>query len=425
MEEINSILLKLCSHKTFDEIFSRFSKGAAFVSPSLDILQSNESFNNIPPLKTIISPGQLTGAKKDAQIIRIDKSGVSGFLQFLPIIYNNEFLGYTVIFIPGNEEQNIYELNAARHDLNNLLTLVLNLISFSDQSDIVSEGISITKDFLSGFTLGGTEENEKLFIYDALNLIYHTFSASHKGKAEFKSNIPANLHPVRINKSKFIRVLTNLLTNAVEAIETSGTVSVTAFNLAENGKDFVCVCVADNGKGIPEETIKNIYDKEYSTKQRGSGLGLSIVKKILDEMNGAIDIKSRANEGTKFILKFPSVNDRKRIAIIKDEKLLNEVLTSQFNDDYIVDSYLTGESFMENFDITPLNLVIIDKKLPGINGIECIKRIRKTNKDIKIILASGSGDSDNYELSLSGIDCFVKKPYQFNQLFSAVEELLS
>jgi CheY-like chemotaxis protein len=428
MEENNSILLSLCSQRNFEEIFAKFPNGAAFISPNMTILWCNNTFKVLVENSNPLSEIKLPSYKEGAQSVFIENSSNTGFLQFLPIIYQNQFLGYTVIFIDGEKgnEPDKSKLNAAKHDMNNLLTIVLNLIANTGRADLVSRGLTLTKDFLDGLSSEVDVNDTRLYVYDALYLIYHTYKESGRGNITFNASIPTNLYPVKINKAKFIRVISNLIANAVEAVPLNGVIALSAFNLTENGKDYICVCVADNGKGIPEEHLKNIFDKDFSTKNRGSGLGLNIVKNIMDEMKGAVEVQNRLNEGAKFILKFPAIlRDKRQIAIIEDETMLNEVLTSQFSDDYKVFSFLNAESFLAQASSLPVSLAIIDKKLPGINGIECIKQLHAVNSSIKIILASGSDPDDEKGFDEVIIDKYIKKPYDFDQLFSAVEELLA
>ena len=427
MEENNSILLNLCTRKNFEEIFTKFPQGAAFLSPSLKIIWANDNFKNIILETCVPADIGLSPVEKGAQIKYVESRNIHGFLLFLPIIYRNQFLGYTVVFMPGEkaDEHNFYELNAVKHDLNNLLTIVLNLISNTAETELITDGIKLTKDLLSDFSFDYTAA-EKLSLYDVLNTVSHSFADPAGKGISFKSKIPASLYPVKISKSKFIRVISNLITNAFEAASSGGTVTLSAFNLNEEENDFACVCVADDGCGIQDENLKSIFEKDFSTKERGSGFGLSIVKKIMDDLGGKIVVKSEPGAGSKFILKFPVTReDKKHIAIIEDETMLNEVLTSQFSDDYSVYSFTDGESFLEKASVLTIDLVIVDKKLPGMDGIECIRLLRNTNKTIKIILASGSETGGDAAPEGIEINKFVKKPYNFDQLFSAVEELLA
>ena len=427
MEEDNSILANLCSNEGFEEIFSQFEKSAAFLSPSLKIIWANKNFKQIHggmelnPDPALLKEGRLTDAKN----LVID--GIEGSFNFLPIIYKGSFLGYTVLHSPGFAELQLNgrsNLNAAKHDLNNLLTIVLNLISASEKKDLISGGISLARDFLDGISSGPEKKDKNLFIYDALNLIIYSFKESASGTLVFQSDIPAGLFPVTIDKPKFIRVVSNLVLNAIEAVNDAGIIAISAFNIEEDGGKYVGVTISDNGPGIPQANLKRIFDDAFSTKERGSGSGLNIVKTIMDELNGIVEVESRPGN-TVFTLKFPAViKAKKHIAIVEDEPMLNEVLSSQLSDDYIVYSFLDGDSFLYKHNSLEIDLLIIDKKLPGTDGIECVKIFRRSNTNAKIILASGSETINVDEFKNLNVNSFVRKPYNFDQLFSAVSELL-
>jgi signal transduction histidine kinase len=113
--------------------------------------------------------------------------------------------------------------------------------------------------------------------------------------------------PQILGDPEFLRsVFNNLFINAVQAMEnTGGNLSV---KISPDG-DFVKIEVTDTGAGIPEENLPKIFEPYFSTKETGTGLGLAIVKKIVDVHNGAIDVESKIDEGTKFIVTLPRVED--------------------------------------------------------------------------------------------------------------------
>ncbi|MCK4858329.1 MAG: HAMP domain-containing histidine kinase [candidate division Zixibacteria bacterium] len=103
------------------------------------------------------------------------------------------------------------------------------------------------------------------------------------------------------DESKLRRVFLNLLKNSLEAVDEKGTIDV----CIESRDGVVSVAVADNGKGIPEADLENIFDPYFTTQDKGYGLGLAIVKNIVDEMNGTIIVDSEAGKGTRFTLNLP------------------------------------------------------------------------------------------------------------------------
>ena len=109
--------------------------------------------------------------------------------------------------------------------------------------------------------------------------------------------------PLILGDAEFLRsVFNNLFINAVQAMEsTGGSLNVKISPESE----FVKIEVADTGKGISEENRAKIFEPYFSTKETGTGLGLAIVHKIIDVHNGTVDVKSKLNEGTRFIVRLP------------------------------------------------------------------------------------------------------------------------
>ena len=105
------------------------------------------------------------------------------------------------------------------------------------------------------------------------------------------------------DKNQIRQVILNLLENAKDAIEKEGTIKISISKLNEVERDIE-IRISDNGKGIPEEIRNKIFNLYYTTKASGTGIGLSIVQKIIDEHNGVIFVES-AGIGTTFILQLP------------------------------------------------------------------------------------------------------------------------
>jgi signal transduction histidine kinase len=114
--------------------------------------------------------------------------------------------------------------------------------------------------------------------------------------------------PLNIDGDRFAlgRVFRNLITNAIQATAPGGRVSITT---ARSG-DRVEIGVTDTGSGIPAEKLSSIFDEFVTTKTRGLGLGLAISKRIVEQLDGTIDVASEVGRGTAFTLRFPARNDR-------------------------------------------------------------------------------------------------------------------
>ncbi|MCX8188696.1 MAG: ATP-binding protein [Nitrososphaeria archaeon] len=122
-------------------------------------------------------------------------------------------------------------------------------------------------------------------------------------------NIPENiivvknlmLKTIKTNWVSFVRIMQNLILNAVQAMPNGGTLTIEVFD--EN--NFVVVKVSDTGVGIPKEHFDKIFEPYFTTKAKGMGLGLSVVKRLVDFLNGQVSFESEVGKGTTFTIKLP------------------------------------------------------------------------------------------------------------------------
>ncbi len=131
--------------------------------------------------------------------------------------------------------------------------------------------------------------------------------------AQVAVDVPESLRPIQGDPLQLRQIFTNLLTNAFEAMNGSGEVSITAAAIEgdeETGPDHgtgptILVTVSDNGPGIPLDVMDRIFSPFFTTKPQGSGLGLAIVRKIVDAHDGRIDVNGRPGGGTVFRVTLP------------------------------------------------------------------------------------------------------------------------
>jgi signal transduction histidine kinase len=121
-----------------------------------------------------------------------------------------------------------------------------------------------------------------------------------------KTKLARNLTPTPADATQLQQVLVNLVKNAVQAMTTGGTLTM---QTGETGED-VWVSVADTGGGIPQEQINRIFEPFYTTKKKGTGLGLMIVQRIVRAHNGRIELESNVGRGTTFRIWLP-LHERK------------------------------------------------------------------------------------------------------------------
>lgn len=122
-------------------------------------------------------------------------------------------------------------------------------------------------------------------------------------KITFKEKLQSGLPLIYIDKSQIEECLSNIITNAVQAISSKGEIKINTFTKENN----LLIEITDSGQGIPEENIGRIFMPFYSSKEygKGTGLGLSISQKVIKEHNGEIKVKSMRGTGTSFTIILP------------------------------------------------------------------------------------------------------------------------
>jgi signal transduction histidine kinase len=118
---------------------------------------------------------------------------------------------------------------------------------------------------------------------------------------EVTTNVNSNAKPIRTDIAYMRRILTNLMTNAVQAMQEEGKLLIQA----AKKKDVIVITVEDTGVGIPEDVKTKMFTPLFTTKSKGQGLGLAVVKRLVEALKGTIVFDSVAGKGTKFIVELP------------------------------------------------------------------------------------------------------------------------
>jgi len=105
-----------------------------------------------------------------------------------------------------------------------------------------------------------------------------------------------------VNDREMYQVFINVLLNAVDSMDSGGTLFLKCDKLEEDGADWLRIGIRDTGCGISEDNLIRIFSRYFTTKSTGTGLGLSIVERIIAVHNGRIDVKSEVGKGTEFTI---------------------------------------------------------------------------------------------------------------------------
>ncbi len=115
-------------------------------------------------------------------------------------------------------------------------------------------------------------------------------------RIKLTTEINANSKTIKTDEAYIRRILTNLITNAVQAMPDEGTLTVKA----NKKRDKIIISVEDTGVGISEEVRTKMFTPLFTTKSKGQGLGLAVVKRLVEALKGEITFESQPNKGTKF-----------------------------------------------------------------------------------------------------------------------------
>lgn len=254
------------------------------------------------------------------------------------------------------------------------------------------------------------------------------------------------------------RLLINLAVNAFEAMSKGGKLFITTasrhldaerakYEMMEKG-DYASLRIRDTGKGIEQEDVERIFEPFYTKKKKGrsgSGLGLTAVYGIINDLNGYIDVKTQVNEGTEFILHFPlsskvAIADTgkpkkeekisggaEKILVVDDKKeqrqLAKGILTRL---GYKVETAENGHDAIKKIKKEPVELLLLDMIMEeDFDGLDAYEEILKTYPHQKCVIVSGYARTDRTKKARSlGAEGYLAKPYAPNDLARAVRQEL-
>ncbi len=269
-------------------------------------------------------------------------------------------------------------------------------------------------------------------------------------------SIPAELWLTEADEGQMTQVMNNLLINADHAMPQGGIITVTGENaalgpndvLSLNEGNYVKISVHDRGIGIPREHLLKVFDPYFTTKQKGSGLGLATSYSIIKKHNGHITVESELGVGTAFHIYLPAseapaatrgVEQRKllvgtgRILLMDDEKDVRETSGDmlrrlgyevEFAEDggQAIALYRTAGESKKPFDAVIMDLTVAG----GMGGKEAIQKLRELDPNVRAIVSSGySKDPVMADYKGHGFSGVVAKPYRIRDLGEVVCRVLN
>jgi two-component system cell cycle sensor histidine kinase/response regulator CckA len=356
------------------------------------------------------------------------------------------------------------------HDFNNILTAIIGHCDLmlmrhtpgdSDYDDIQqiksnsNRAAGLTRQLLA-FSRQQTLRPQVLQLPDVISEVSHLLKRLLGETVELIVKHGRNLGPVRADPGQLEQVIINLAVNARDAMAEKGggaltiqTYSVRADQVAELGSDILPIAdysalsVTDTGCGIPANVLGKVFEPFFTTKEvgKGTGLGLSTVYGIVKQSGGFIFADSKVGEGTRFVIYLPvhreegtAVKARKAdkgkkdelwgtgtVLLVEDEPMVRSVAERALTrHGYTVITAENGEDALAVLEKgEPIDLLISDVVMPGMDGPTMVREARKSRPELKILFMSGYAEEQlRNSINIENVN-FLPKPFSVTELAEA------
>lgn len=278
-------------------------------------------------------------------------------------------------------------------------------------------------------------------------------------RIQFEADLDGNLFTVDADSAQMHQVVMNLCVNASHAMAEGGILTTSARNVILDGTtgykwadlapgDYVEMIVTDTGIGMEEEVRRQAFDPFFSTKEdgavKGTGLGLATVYGIVKNHGGAVEIRSEVGMGTSVTVLLPKGKKqaeikevgrettepgRGRILVVDDEDIVREMAKDMLESQgYEVMTARNGFEGVEVYEQHQheINGVLLDLKMPRMDGKEAFSRMKQINPDVRVLLSTGYGLNEEVQSILDeGAIGLVAKPYRLHELSESIKKLIS
>jgi len=437
------------------------------------------------PVRKVMNTGRIIGLANHTMLI--SKDGTERLIadSGAPISNNkNEIIGVVLVFRDITEQQKQeQQLHQAQkmeaigtlaggiaHDFNNMLGIITGnssyALSFVEQShelfQILSEILdgaqkaqTLTHQLLT-FSQGGEPIKKISHIGSLLKKTTEFVTRGSSCKCRF--DIKKDLWAAEVDSAQIDQVISNIVLNARQAMPDGGNITISAQNVIvdnNNRKDFpvskgqyIKICIQDEGIGIAHKHLNNIFNPYFTTKQKGSGLGLATSYSIIKRHDGHIHVESELNEGSEFQV-YLKANQAEApliktdtnqthsgdgtILIMDDDPAILKMAKRMFSRlGYQVELAPDGQQAIDLYEKAmaeshPFDFVILDLTVRGgMGGAATISELKKIDPNVKAIVSSGySNDPIMSHYQEYGFVGVIPKPYTKNQVAEVLNALIS
>jgi PAS domain S-box-containing protein len=356
------------------------------------------------------------------------------------------------------------------HDINNMLTPILMGVELLKTDMPSGERLSLLKDLeanalrgadmvkqVLSFARGVEGQKVTLRLKHVLVELEKMLSRTFPKSIAISKSIPPNLWSVSGDPTQLYQMMMNLSVNARDAMQSEGTLSITAANAVLKEEDarahpdartgpYVLLTVADTGSGIASEVLDKIFDPFFTTKEygKGTGLGLSTVLGMVKGHGGFIQVQSEVGKGTRFLIYLPAVMSSKLseletspavnaggkkelILVVDDEAFIRDITRKnlQAHGYRVITAREGGEALaLYTRYRGEVRAVLTDMMMPGMDGAATIRELRQLDPQVRIIAVSGQGVLDENGKGPAGADAFLAKPYKVEKLLATLHQVI-
>jgi len=301
-------------------------------------------------------------------------------------------------------------------------------------------GSDLIKNLLQFSRKGSVESKAVINLSDVLAETHSLISQAFDKRFDIQTSWP-ELLPVYAEPSSLSQVFMNLCTNARDAMPDGGTLIITA----EQGKAQAVATIQDTGVGMDKSTQEKVYDPFFTTKEpgKGTGLGLSTAYGIVKQHGGDIRIESEPGRGTTFRVLLPLADSTthgvepaateliqgkgQRVLVVDDdETILQPMIELLEGLGYQASAVNNGRQAIEAYASWGPDVVLMDRSMPGMDGLETAKHILEADPEAWIILISGYDEDgpEGVEPKLpKSVKGYIPKPFDIAEVSKVLAEV--
>ena len=218
------------------------------------------------------------------------------------------------------------------------------------------------------------------------------------------------------------QAILELVSNALDAMPRGGRLRIAAHTLnGANAPQEVAIEVSDTGGGIPEQLLNTVCEPFFTTREEGTGLGLAIAKRYVEQNGGRLEIESRTGAGTTVRVRLPADGGGSvsgTILVVDDERTLARAVKAFLQESgYEAEVAGNAEEALGLLETLRPDVVFSDVRLPGMDGIELLRRIRDFDPAIPVVIMTAYGTIEGavQAVKLGAFD-YLKKPVDLEEL---------